>query len=112
MSAERPLSGSDTSINHCAGIPLAQPFAMPLVDQCCRRMEYAVRELIEEAKSEATWTESYHQAAKLLESVPLDSEDFAVAQQRLQNALDYCFGGEFGAACFELRQLRSQLAAL
>jgi hypothetical protein len=96
---------------HLVG-PFGQNLPVPIIDECCRQMEFAVRELIEEAKSEATWTQSYDEAARLLESVPLDSEDFAVANKRLRNALRYCLGGEFGAACFELRQLRSQLAAL
>jgi hypothetical protein len=89
-----------------------QRLALPIVDQCCRRMEFAVGKLIEDAKAEAAWTESYLEAAALLESVPLDTKEFAIAGQRLENALHYCLDGEFGAACFELRQLRSQLAAL
>jgi hypothetical protein len=92
--------------------PRAESFLLPMIDQCCRSMEFDVATLIEEAKAEATWTDSYDDAARLLESVPLDSDDFALARQRLHNALEYCLAGEFGAACFELRQLRTALAAL
>jgi hypothetical protein len=92
--------------------PTQQPITLSIVDQCCRRMEFAVRGLIEEAKRETTWSESYIDAAILLESVPFCSGEFELAHQRLWNALDYCSEGEFGAACFELRQLRNQLAAL
>jgi hypothetical protein len=91
---------------------IAESFPHPIIDQCCRRMESAVANLLGEALAEATWSESYDDALHLLESVPLDSEDFALARHRLQNAFDYCLDGEFGAACFELRQLRSLLAAL
>lgn len=89
-----------------------QPFALPLVDQYCRRLEQAVNTLIEQAKAEATWTDSFTEAAQLLESIPLDSKEFAMANRHLSNALEYCLDGEFGAACFELRQLRTLLAAL
>ncbi len=85
---------------------------MPIVDQCCRRLELAVSVLLEEAKAEATWTETYAEALRLLDSIPFDTGEFTIAQQHLHNALDYCLAGEFGAACFELRQLRSQLAEL
>jgi hypothetical protein len=93
-------------------LQLAALYPLPLVDECCRQLESAVGVLLEEAKAEATWTESYGEALKLLDSVPLGAGEFAVAQQHLHNALDYCLDGEFGAACFELRQLRSQLAEL
>jgi hypothetical protein len=85
---------------------------LPIVDQCCRRLESTVSVLLEEAKVEATWTETYAEALKLLDSIPFDTGEFTIAQQHLHNALDYCLAGEFGAACFELRQLRSQLAEL
>ena len=112
MNDYRDVDGRKNPIPYHPVIPTVQPFALPLVDQCCRRMEFAVSVLIADAKAEAAWTESYDEAAKLLESVPLGTKEFAIAQQRLRNALRYCYDGEFGAACFELRQLRSQLAAL
>jgi hypothetical protein len=100
--------------HECSSFDLQLPTLchLPIVDQCCRRLESAVSVLLEEAKAEATWTESYAEALKLLDSIPFDAGEFAIAQRHLRNALDYCFAGEFGAACFELRQLRSQLAEL
>ena len=112
MTECRPGDGHKVTVHQHATSTAAQAFTLPLVDQCCRRMEFAVGALIEEAKAEATWTESYADANELLESVPLDSDEFEIARQRLRNALSYCGEGEFGAACFELRQLRNQLAAL
>ncbi|MCI0333164.1 MAG: hypothetical protein L0228_08075 [Planctomycetes bacterium] len=112
MTDYRPVDGHKATVHQNANTPPAQAFTLPIVDQCCRRMEFAVKALIEEAKAEATWTESYAEATELLESVPLSSGAFELARQRLRNALDYCCEGEFGAACFELRRLRNQLAAL
>jgi hypothetical protein len=110
MSNYRRVGGHNATVHRDPNSQAAQ--ALPIIDQCCRRMEFAVNSLIEEAKAEATWTDSYAEAVQLLESVPLDTGEFELARQRLWNALDYCCEGEFGAACFELRQLRSQLSAL
>jgi hypothetical protein len=49
-------------------------------------------------KAEATWTESYAEALKLLDSIPLDTGEFAIDQQHLRNALDYCVAEELGGA--------------
>jgi hypothetical protein len=112
MSDHGPPDRRDASVLQYSPSSTHQPFTLPIVDQCCRRMEFALRGLIEEAKREATWDESYIEALELLESVPFCTHEFELARQRLWNAFDYCGEGEFGAACFELRQLRNQLAAL
>ena len=112
MSDHRSRDNRDATILQHPHSPALQPFTLSIVDQCCRRMDVAVHGLIEEAKREATWSESYIEALKLLESVPFCTREFEIARQRLWNALDYCGEGEFGAACFELRRLRNQLEAL
>jgi hypothetical protein len=111
MTENQPLNRQTAVPPHAIG-PSGPVYSLPIIAQCMRRMEFAVGRLIDEAKAEATWTESYVEAAELLESIPFATGEFELAHHRLQNALDYCGRGEFGAACFELRQLRNQLAAL
>ena len=66
--------------------------------------------LIEMTKTGEHWPELYIRGRKVLESLPLATTEFAVASQRLKNAREYATKQDFGAAAFELRMLRSQLA--
>lgn len=50
------------------------------------------------------------EASLLLESLPLTSDEFGLAANRLRNAHRYFTSGEFGAAAWELRTLRSTLS--
>jgi hypothetical protein len=75
-------------------------------------MEAAIWGLIDDAKSETIWPDSYIDAEALLESVPLATDEFLAAKLHLRNAQNYLRDKEFGAACFELRQVRSQIDAL
>jgi hypothetical protein len=45
----------------------------------------------------------------LLQALPLDTTEFALAVNRLANARHYLESGEYGAARFELRLLRRSL---
>ena len=74
-------------------------------------MEQTVDLLIVKAKSGELWPELYERALRVLESLPLPTGNFSLAARRLQNALRYTAEQEFGAAAFELRMLRGQLAA-
>lgn len=73
-------------------------------------MDRTVDLLIEKAKAKETWPELYDRALDVLEALPLATNDFAVAAQRLGNAFAYCCQAEFGAASFELRVLRGHLS--
>lgn len=99
-------------IYHSYSAPAAHLFPLPLAEQRCRWMEAALALLIEDAKAEAASTDSFTEVATLLETVPLATDDFSTARLHLQNAQLYCHEKEFGAACFELRQLRSRIDAL
>lgn len=73
-------------------------------------MERTVDLLIQKAKVGELWPDVYERALAVLESLPLPTSEFDLASRRLRNALAYAASGEFGAAAFELRMLRSQLA--
>lgn len=47
---------------------------------------------------------------QVLASLPLTTEEFGQAQNRLINARRYAIAAEFGAARFELRQLSNSMA--
>ena len=46
----------------------------------------------------------------LLEALPLNTDEFALAGNRLRNAARYLKSGERGAACYELKLLSRNLA--
>jgi hypothetical protein len=52
---------------------------------------------------------SFERLRLLLECLPLDSTEFALAVKRLANARHYLHTGEHGAARYELRLLRRRL---
>jgi hypothetical protein len=93
-----------------ASIAVWRPLSV--VEQCCRWIEAAIGSLIEETKTEKACMDSYAIAAMLLESVPLPTDEFLLAKLRLMNARIYARNHEFGAASFELRQLRRQIESL
>ena len=45
----------------------------------------------------------------ILDALPLDTDDFALAGNRLRNATRYLESGERGAACYELKLLSRNL---
>jgi hypothetical protein len=51
----------------------------------------------------------FERLRRLLEALPLDSTEFALAVNRLANARHYLEIGEYGAARYELRLLRRSL---
>ena len=73
-------------------------------------MHRTVDLLIEKSKASEYWPEFYVCAVGVLESLPLATDEFALAAKRLQNAHEYSTQWEFRAAAFELRMLRGQLA--
>ena len=54
--------------------------------------------------------EAFSRAKRILETLPISTSEFALAAQRLRNALAYMSASEQGAAAYELRLLRGQLA--
>lgn len=55
---------------------------------------------------------NWEQVTEMLQALPLATEDYAVCVNRLENARHYRQSWEFGAADFELRQLRGRLLSL
>jgi len=52
---------------------------------------------------------NFEELRLLLEALPLDTEEFGLAVNRLANAWQYVESGEYGAAGYELRLLRRSL---
>lgn len=82
-------------------------------------VEQAYREVVQHAKSLldlAVPADEFRRRAVALataiESCPMGSAEFGLANQRLRNALEYFKQGELGAAGFEIKQLRSQIEPL
>jgi hypothetical protein len=65
--------------------------------------------LIWQSQRDANWPIVYAYVFRLLESVPLSTDAYALAGRRLRNAQAYAARSEFGAAAFELRLLHNQL---
>ena len=82
-------------------VPLAEPFRL--------RVRSALQPLLENASWEGGPVTGYEQARQVLDSLPLTSEEFGVALNRLANAQRYLLSGERGAACYELRLLLRSL---
>ena len=74
-------------------------------------MDRTVDLLIAKANAGMLWPELYARARRLLQSLPLATGGFATAAALLANSLQYARRKEYGAAAFELRLLRNQLAA-
>ena len=74
-------------------------------------MDRTVDLLIEKTNSSELWPELYERALQTLNSLPLSSDEYTLASRRVQNAFAYASNREHGAAAFELRLLRGQLAA-
>jgi hypothetical protein len=72
-------------------------------------IEANLHRLLELVSRKPDFSASFAQARALLETLPLSTEDFGVACNRLANAQRYLESGERGAACFELRLLLKHL---
>ena len=75
-------------------------------------MDRVVDLLIAKAKSNSHWPDLYHNARNLLGALPIATSDYNLAKCRLTNAENYALVREYGAATYELRQLRTQLTAI
>jgi hypothetical protein len=65
---------------------------------------------IEKAKRGLGFAQEMDEAGLLLASLPLTTEEFGLASNRLRNANRYVMSGEFGAATWELGTLRKVLS--
>jgi hypothetical protein len=72
-------------------------------------MDRVVDLLVQKAVAQVHWPEVYSQAEQLLQTVVLAADKRRVAFRRMYNAKSYATAGEFGAAAYELRMLRTQL---
>lgn len=73
-------------------------------------MDRVIDLLVQKTMLRVHWPEVYAQAERLLQTTPIPTAQRRVAFRRIQNAKSYAIEGEFGAAAYELRMLRPQLA--
>jgi hypothetical protein len=85
----------------------------PTVHDICLQAVEHVEELIAQiTRGSNPLDESnfaFDQAQVLLEALPLNTDEFSRAVNRLKNANRYLRSCEFGAACYELRLLAGSL---
>jgi hypothetical protein len=74
-------------------------------DVTCRALDNVLNQRLRRKKVASTLEEIH----RLLEALPLSSVEFALAVNRLANARRYHRSGEYGAAKYELRLLRTSL---
>jgi hypothetical protein len=72
----------------------------------------AISRAIRRLRDQAVQSNYTEELAPQLETLPLTSDDFALANARLRNAERYLRGSEAGAALWELKTLQSQLRAV
>lgn len=71
------------------------------------QFDEALQRLLDAVQAVQTTGDRLNNLRRVLESLPLSHEEFAIAVNRLDNARRYLASGEDGAARFELRLLRS-----
>jgi hypothetical protein len=70
------------------------------------RFQEAIDSLLRQVTRDADRSAALAQARAVLETLPLTTEEFGLAVNRLANAQRYFQSGERGAAWYELRLLR------
>lgn len=73
-------------------------------------MDRVVDLMVQKTLAREFWPELYDRGRRVLEGLPLATDEFGLALQRLQNALEYSSHEDFGAAAYELRLVRGQLS--
>lgn len=73
-------------------------------------MDRLIDLLIQKAKAGLHWPDIYERAASILGLLGLSARQGLLAGKRLRNAQRYADRQDFGAAAFELRLVRTQLA--
>lgn len=101
---------SGTLAQHAADSRVsAEGYVSPLLERVLV-MDRVVDLLLQTAKARIHWPEFYAKAVGVLASLALATDEYDLAFARLLNAKRYASRDEFGAATFELRQLRGMLS--
>ncbi len=77
--------------------------------QAVQRIETLHSLLKRDRHPTSTFGAAFAKVRMLLNALPLDTEEFALAGNRLRNAARYLTSGERGAACYELKLLSRKL---
>ena len=75
-------------------------------------MDRLIDLLIEKAKAGLHWPELYNRAEAVLGQMILPGRSARLVNKRVRNAHAYAAVGDFGAAAFELRLVRTQIGLL
>jgi hypothetical protein len=86
--------------------------ALSPYQQRMRVLELTVQLLIARTIMGDYWAVGLRDVGKLLAALPMPTAELMSATRHLQNAVNYCQEGEFGAATYELRALRGHLQRL
>lgn len=81
-----------------------------LVSAAFERLLRAIRRLLADVSKGVAESAHYETVTESLNSVPLTTEEHALAMQRLKNVSHYALQGEHGAASYELSMLTRSLA--
>ena len=83
------------------------------IDDICRQAVDRIKALrtllTQDTDSKDTFADVFSELRLILESLPLNTDEFGVAGNRLRNAARYLKSGERGAACYELNLLSRNL---
>src|SRR5262245_57048451 len=82
-----------------------------LVSAAFERLLQAIRRLLADVSQGVAESTHYETVSESLNSVPLTTEEHALATQRLKNVTRYAAEGEHGAAHYELAMLTRSFAA-
>jgi hypothetical protein len=88
---------------------MGQHAHFPIVEPLRALLREGLDELLKQPSDDMPPVPRLEQLRLLLEALPLDTTEFALAVNRLANARHYLRSGEFGAAWYELRLLRRSL---
>jgi hypothetical protein len=76
-----------------------------LISAAFERLINVVERLLRDVANGVTDSPQYDNVKELLATVPLSTDEYAIASQRLSNACRYAAEGESGAARYELTLL-------
>jgi len=78
--------------------------------QAVERIETLHARLKRNTNPTGSYEDAFAEVQLILGALPLNTDEFALAGNRLRNAVRYLKSGERGAACYELKLLTRKLA--
>ena len=82
----------------------------PAIEEIVLELVQGLDGLIDDLTRGISPLDAFDEVRMILESLPLTTDEFCVASNRLKNAQRYVASSELGAACYELTMLSRSLA--